>query len=349
MSITKNVFGTLSDGSTAYIYALDNGNGLKAQITNYGGIIKNLFVTDRDNNSVDVVLGRDTLEEYLDNFGFYGAAIGRHANRIADSRFKLGDTVYTVGANEGKNSLHGGNIGFDKKLWSAKEIDGEEPSLELYLESPDMDEGFPGNLKVKLTYTLTKNNSLKINYNAVSDKDTVVNLTNHSYFNLAGHSSGSICNQVLQINSEFYTPNCSECMPTGEILSVMGTPFDFRVPKPIGQDISADFSQIEMFGGYDHNFILDGSGYRLGAVASCPQNGITMKMYTDKPAVQLYTTNGTEKDRACKDAVVYSAHQAFCLETQYYPNSLKFSHFPSPILKAGEVYDFTTEYEFSAN
>lgn len=212
-----------------------------------------------------------------------------------------------------------------------------------------MDEGFPGNLKVKLTYTLTKNNSLKINYNAVSDKDTVVNLTNHSYFNLAGHSSGSICNQVLQINSEFYTPNCSECMPTGEILSVMGTPFDFRVPKPIGQDISADFSQIEMFGGYDHNFILDGSGYRLGAVASCPQNGITMKMYTDKPAVQLYTTNGTEKDRACKDAVVYSAHQAFCLETQYYPNSLKFSHFPSPILKAGEVYDFTTEYEFSAN
>lgn len=349
MSITKNVFGTLPDGNTAYIYTLDNGKGLKAQITNYGGIIKNLFVTDKNANIVDVVLGRDTLDEYLDNFGFYGAAIGRHANRIARARFTLNGATYTVGKNEGENSLHGGNIGFDKKLWSAKEQDSDEPSLILSLTSPDMDEGFPGNLTVQITYTLTKNNSLKIHYSASSDKDTVVNLTNHSYFNLAGHSSGNVCEQVLQINSGFYTPNCAECMPTGEILSVMGTPFDFRIPKPIGQDISADFSQIEMFGGYDHNFILDGCGYRLGAIASCPQNGITMKMYTDKPAVQLYTTNGVEENRVCKDGAVYAVHQAFCLETQYYPNSMQFSHFPSPILKTGETYDFTTEYEFSVN
>lgn len=347
--IKKSEFGKLADGRTAYIYTLDNGRGLKAEITNYGGIIKRLIVNDKNGNPVDVVLGRDTLDEYLNNFGFYGAAIGRHANRIANSQFTIGEQAYTVGANEGKNSLHGGMVGFDKKLWSCEEVADEEPALILSLTSPDMEEGFPGTLSIKMTYTLTKNNSLKINYFAVTDKDTVVNLTNHSYFNLAGHASGSINSQVLQINSSFYTPNCSECMPTGEILSVMGTPFDFRVPKPIGQDIDADFTQIEMFGGYDHNFILDGEGYRLGAVAACPENGITMKMYTDKPAVQLYTTNGVEDGRVCKDNTVYNVHQAFCLETQYYPNSMKFKHFPSPILRAGEEYNFTTEYEFSVN
>ena len=346
MSISKTDFGTMPNGEKAYLFTLDNGNGLKAEITNYGGIVKSLFVNDKNGNPTDVVLGRDSLDEYLNNFGFYGAAIGRHANRIANSEFELNGTVYKVGANEGKNSLHGGIIGFDKKLWSAEAVGGSEPSLILSLTSPDMEEGFPGTLNVKITYTLTKDNALKINYNAVSDKDTVVNLTNHSYFNLAGHASGEMTDQVLQINSSFYTPNCKECMPTGEVLSVMGTPFDFRVPKPIGQDIDADFEQIQMFGGYDHNFVLDGRGYRLGAVASCPSNGITMKMYTDKPAVQLYTTNGVEDGRVCKDNTIYKVHQAFCLETQYFPNSMKFSHYPSPILKKGDTYDFTTSYQF---
>ena len=346
MSISKTDFGTMPNGEKAYLFTLDNGNGLKAEITNYGGIVKSLFVNDKNGNPTDVVLGRDSLDEYLNNFGFYGAAIGRHANRIANSEFVLNGTVYKVGANEGKNSLHGGIVGFDKKLWSAETVDGSEPSLILSLVSPDMEEGFPGTLNVKITYTLTKDNALKINYNAVSDKDTIVNLTNHSYFNLAGHASGEMTEQVLQINSSFYTPNCKECMPTGEVLSVMGTPFDFRVPKPIGQDIDADFEQIQMFGGYDHNFVLDGRGYRLGAVANCPSNGITMKMYTDKPAVQLYTTNGVEDGRVCKDNTIYKVHQAFCLETQYFPNSMKFSHYPSPILKKGDTYDFTTSYQF---
>lgn len=348
MSIEKNVFGTLAGGETVYLFTLDNDNGLKAEITNYGGIIKSLYTKDRNGNYVDVVLGRDSLEEYLDNFGFYGACIGRHANRIANSEFELGGKVYKVGANEGKNSLHGGVNGFDKKLWTVKEANSDECRLVLTYTSADMEEGFPGELTAEVTYTLTKNNSLKIEYKAQSDKDTVVNMTNHSYFNLAGHASGKMTDQVLQINSSFYTPNCSECMPTGEILSVMGTPFDFRVPKPIGQDINADFKQIEMFGGYDHNFVLDSCGYRLGAVASCPKNGITMKMYTDKPAVQLYTTNGVEEGRKCKDGAVYAVHQAFCLETQYFPNSMKYRHYPSPVLKAGEAYNFTTEYAFSA-
>ncbi|MCH5186494.1 MAG: galactose mutarotase [Oscillospiraceae bacterium] len=349
MSVSKDLIGTTKDGEEVYIIKLDNGKGLSAEVLNYGGIIKNLYFTAADGKKIDVVLGRDSLEEYLDNYGFYGAAIGRYANRIENSEFEIGGKIYKVGANEGRNSLHGGIFGFDKKVWEAYEGEsGGEPGVEMILESPDMEEGFPGTLKVKMTYTLTKENSLKIEYRAMSDKDTAVNLTNHSYFNLSGHSSGNIYNQVLQINSGFYTPNNKECMPFGEILTVDGTPFDFREPKPIGRDISADFEQINMFGGYDHNFVIDGRGYRLAATAFSPDTGITMKMYTDKPAVQLYTTNGTENGRVCKDGTVYEKHQAFCLETQYFPNSMKYSHYPSPILKAGEEYRFTTEYEFSA-
>lgn len=346
-TVTVDKFGTLPTGEDIDVYTLDNGVGLRAEILTYGGIIKNLYVTDKNGEEVDVVLGRDTLEEYLDNFGFYGAAIGRHANRIANSEFSLNGKTYKVGANEGKNSLHGGNVGFDKKVWDGEKIETQEGvGVALTLVSDDMDEGFSGTLTVVMTYILTKENSLIIRYRAVSDKDTVVNLTNHSYFNLAGHNSGKMTNQILQLNSSFYTPNSSECMPTGEVLSVSGTPFDFRVPKPIGQDIDADFTQIEMFGGYDHNFALDGRGYRLGAVAACVDNGISMQMYTDKPAVQLYTTNGVEDGRVCKDGAVYEKHQAFCLETQFFPNAMSFSHYPSPILLAGDRYKYTTEYKF---
>ena len=196
-----------------------------------------------------------------------------------------------------------------------------------------------------VTYTITSDNAIKIDYKAVSDKDTVVNLTNHAYFNLAGHASGTIDNQILQINSAFYTPNDSECMPTGEVLSVLGTPFDFRVPKPIGQDIDADFEQIEMFGGFDHNFVVEGRGYRLAGAAMCEENGICMEIYTDKPAMQLYTSNGL-KEGTYKDGAKYGVHCGFCLETQYFPNAMAHSHYPSPILKKGEEYSFTTAYKF---
>lgn len=345
MAIAKSVFGETSDGEKVYSYLLDNNNGLSAEIITYGGILKNLYVTDNNGNKTDVVLGRDTMEEYLRNDGYLGALIGRHANRIAKGEFELNGEKYNVGINEGHNSLHGGNIGFDKRIWSAKEIDGEEPSLVLSLVSEDGEEGFPGKLNAEVTYTLTKENAIKISYRAKSDKDTVVNLTNHSYFNLAGHSSGTVDEQVLQINSEFYTPNDNECMPTGEVLSVTGTPFDFRVPKPIGQDIDADFEQIEMFGGYDHNFAINGRGYRLAAIAKCIENGISMEVYTDKPAMQLYTSNGLPEGRY-KNGAKYGVHQAFCLETQYFPNAMAHSHYPSPILKKDEEYIFTTEYRF---
>lgn len=345
MSITKTFFGKTSDGEKVYTYLLDNNNGLSAEIITFGGILKNLYVTDKNGVKTDVVLGRDSMEEYMHNDGYLGALIGRHANRIANGEFVLGNEKYSVGTNEGKNSLHGGNVGFDKRVWTAKEMDGDEPSLELSLVSVDGEEGFPGKLDVTVLYTLTNENAIKIEYRAVSDKDTVVNMTNHAYFNLAGHASGTIDNQLLKINSSFYTPNNNECMPTGEVLSVEGTPFDFRNAKPIGQDINSDFEQIEMFGGYDHNFAIDGRGYRFAAAAKCDENGITMEVYTDKPAMQLYTSNGLGEG-IYKNGARYGVHQAFCLETQYFPNAMAHSHYPSPILKKGEKYNFTTEYRF---
>jgi aldose 1-epimerase len=345
MSITKNSFGTTPSGEKVFAYQLSNDNGLSAEILTYGGIVKNLYVTDKNGVKTDVVLGRNTLEDYLHNEGYLGALIGRHANRISKGTFELNGKQYNVGINEGANSLHGGNIGFDKRVWSAEEKDGAEPALILTLISEDGEEGFPGKLNVTVTYTLTKENALKINYKAISDKDTVVNLTNHAYFNLAGHASGTIDNQYLQINASFYTPNDSECMPTGEVLSVNGTPFDFRTEKKIGTDINSDFEQTALFGGYDHNFAIDGRGYRAAAVARCEENGIKMEVYTDKPAMQLYTSNALPQG-IYKDGAEYRIHQAFCLETQYFPNAMAHSHYPSPILRKNEEYNFTTEYRF---
>lgn len=344
MAITKKEFGTTTSGEKIYTYTLSNGT-ITAEIITYGGILKNLYVPDKNGNATDVVLGRETLEDYLHNDGYLGALIGRHANRIAEGKFTIKGREYNVGINEGKNSLHGGNMGFDKKVWSVVEYDGAEPSIALAIVSEDGEEGFPGRLSVVVTYTITKDNALKIKYRAKSDKDTVVNMTNHAYFNLAGHDSGDISKQVLQINSAFYTPNDDECMPTGEILSVMGTPFDFRLPKPIGQDIDADFDQIQMFSGYDHNFAILGTGYRFAASASCEENGIVMEVYTDKPGMQLYTANGLNEGNY-KGGARYGKHNAFCLETQYFPNGMKHTHFPSPMLGAWQEYNFTTEYRF---
>lgn len=360
MAITKSDFGKTPDGEQVYVYTLDNGT-ISAEILNYGGIIKNLCVPDRNGNMVDVVLGRDTLEGYLQNDGYLGALIGRYANRIANSRFELNGERYELEMNEGNNCLHGGNIGFDKKVWGVEEKDGEEPSLILTLTSPDGDEGFPGNLDVTVTYTLTKKNALVINYKAVSDKDTVVNLTNHSYFNLAGHDSGPIYDQIINIDAFFYTPNDEDCIPTGEILPIENTPFFLWGFYPIGEKLKMEHEQLKLFGGFDHNFPLRRRSYFYkdtdveadekhwnyypAAFAYCKETGISMTMLTDKPGVQLYTANGL-KEGKYKNGAKYGKHHAFCLETQYFPNSMEFAHFPSPVLKAGEEYNFTTEYRF---
>jgi len=348
MAITKSLFGTMPDGERVYSYLLDNENGLSAEIISLGGIIRRLCVKDRNGKDVDIVLGRDTLEDYLKNDGYIGALIGRHANRIKKGEFELNGEKFNVSINEGANSLHGGTTGFDAKVWEAT-ITGRKsvPELTLTLLSQDGEEGFPGKMVVTVTYAIHPDNTFSIRYRARADKDTLCNLTNHSYFNLAGYDSGRVYEQVLQINSGFYTPNDSECMPTGEILSVTGTPFDFRAPKPIGQDIDADFPQTKAVGGYDHNYMIAGRGFRKAAAASCEKTGITMEVFTDQPAMQLYTANalpeGVHKDGSA-DAPV---HGAFCLETQCVPNAMEFSHYPGPILRKDELYMTVTDFKFT--
>ncbi len=339
--IKKQLFGTINN-QDVFIYTLDNGNGLKAEILSYGGIIKSLAY-----NGIDVVLGRDTLNDYLNNEGYFGALIGRNANRIEGAAFSLNGKNYTLAKNDGNNNLHGGNKGFDSKIWDCEELDMQEPQLTLHLISPDGEEGFPGTAEIQVTYTLTQENSLKIHYEAACDQDTVLNLTNHTYFNLNGHESGSVENHSMQINASFYTPNTPECFPNGEILSVEGTAFDLRAPKKLKNGFESKHPQIMLFDGYDHNFVLDGCGYRLAAIAIGDKTGICMETYTDQPGVQLYTGNGINAATTCKQGCKYAPHHAFCLETQVFPNALKFAHFPSSICPAGIKYDTCTEYKFS--
>lgn len=347
MSITKKSFGFMPDGREVFLYTLDNNKNLRAEIINYGGIIKSLFVKDKNGEYKDVVLGRDTIEEYLSNDGCYGALVGRVCNRIYRGKFNIGNNSYSVGINNGKNSLHGGKKGFDKYLWEAVEKDDENnPQLVLSILSKDNDEGYPGNLDVVVTYTISENDGLVIHYEAVSDKDTIVNLTNHSYFNLNGIGNENIYDMDMQLNCSFYTPNTDECMPYGEILSVKNTPFDFLEWKKVGQDINSDYEQLKMFGGYDHNLVIDGLGFRKAGELKSDKTGICMEFYTDKPGVQLYTGNCINEEKVCKNKLVYKKHEALCLETQYFPNSTSYSHYPSPILKANQKYDFTTEYRF---
>ena len=292
MSVSERKFGVLQTGETVKIFHLENKSGAYAEVTDFGAILVKVCVPDKDGTLTDVVLGYDDLASYEVNGCFFGSTIGRNGNRIGGAKFSVNGKEVVLAQNENDNNLHSGPDGFEKKLWKVAEISDDKNSVIFNRISPDGENGFPGEFDVSVKYEFTEDNELRIHYQGICDEPTVANMTNHSYFNLAGHASGTIDNQILQINSEFYTPNDSECMPTGEVLSVMGTPFDFRAPKPIGQDINADFEQIEMFGGYDHNFAISGRGYRLCAIAKCLENGITMEVYTDKPGVQLYTSNG---------------------------------------------------------
>lgn len=347
MAVEKSFFGKC-DEIEIYQYTMSNSGGMTVSVIDRGATIRSIIVPDKAGNMVDVALAYDKAESYKVNAEYFGNAIGRYANRLEDAQFEIGGKAYNVGKNNGRNSLHGGGAsGFDKKTWAVEIVSEEvEPELKFTLFSPDGDGGYPGNLNVEISYKLTKDNSLVINYKAASDADTVLNLTNHSYFNLAGHSSGDIDNQILQLNCSFFTPNTDECMPYGEILSVKGTPFDFTTPKKFGEAFAQEHEQTQRFKGFDHNFVIDGRGYRLFAVAENPENGICMECFTDKPGVQLYS--GCSLDcKDGKDGASYGFHGAFCLETQYFPNSMKYSHYPCPILKANDKYDFTTEYKFS--
>lgn len=345
----KKVFGTLKDGTEVFLYSFTNHSRMTMEVTELGAALVNLLVPDRDGTLRDVVLGYDTPQEYLGHDCYFGTVIGRSGNRIDKARFRIGDKVYQLPVNDNENNLHSGPDGYEKRVWSVEEIDEAKNSIRFGLMSPDGDQGFPGNLKISVTYTLTEDNEVVLHYEGEADADTVVNMTNHSYFNLAGHDSGSIESHFLQINAQAYTPvRDNQAIPTGEIAPVEGTVFDFRVSKPIGQDIQADCEQLHFVGGYDHNFVLsDRTGeIKKMAEAYCAESGIAMEAFTDCCGMQFYAGNAI-KDQKGKKGASYKKRDGFCLESHYYPNAVNQANFPSPILKAGEHYNSITSYRFS--
>lgn len=351
MNITKELFGILSDGREVYAYTLVNQNKMKVKIMNYGGAILEIRVADRYGCFTDVIGGYDCLESYVGGDGYQGALIGRVGNRICDGVFTLDGKTYTLAVNNGKNHLHGGNVGFDSKLWDAEARDGEEPELVLSYTSPDGEEGYPGNLEVTVTYKLTSDNGLSINYKAVTDKKTVINLTNHSYFNLSGCANGNVLDHTLFLDADTFLPTDETLIPTGELRSVEGTPFDFRTPKKIGEDIGSDYSAVKIAGGYDHclNFRGGCSGkVERRAELYDEKSGRVMTVYTDQPCVQFYTANFLSNEKYPMKCGFKQVPKSFvCLETQHMPDSINHPNFTNTVLDAGEVYDFTTVYKFS--
>lgn len=346
MAILKEVFGHTKNGEQVDLYTLTNDWGMSVRIMTLGGTIVSVKVPDRNNSFSDVVLGYDDVQSYENGTTFFGALIGRHANRIGNAEFELNGKVYKLAKNNGENHLHGGDCGFDKKVWNAEVKDN---SLVLTYTSPDLEENYPGTLEVRVTYTLTNDNSIEINYHAVSDKDTVVNLTNHSYFNLSGHASGTIKDHKVKIDADKFTPNDANCLPTGEIRSVEGTPMDLRTLTPVSVGLESGYEQIKLAAGYDHNFVLNVSGKKPEKFAEVydDKTGRCMEAFTTMPGVQFYTGNFVGGSLMGKGATKYHDHDGLCLETQYFPNAMMHKNFPSPVLKAGEVYNHTTIYRFS--
>ncbi|MFN8443128.1 MAG: aldose epimerase family protein [Caldilineaceae bacterium] len=348
MKLSKEAFGKTQDGTPVDLYTLSNDNGMTVKITNYGGIITHILTPDKNGNAGDVTHGFDTLDEYLAFNPFFGALCGRYANRIGDAKFKIGRKEYTLAQNNGKNHLHGGLVGFDKKVWDARGF--RTPSsvgVKLTYLSKDGEEGYPGNLSVTVTYSLSNQNALKIDYFATTDAPTVLNLTNHAYFNLAG--TGDILGHVMMLNADSYTPTDAGQIPTGKIASVAGTPLDFRTPIPIGARIETESEDLKYGMGYDHNWVVNGKPgqLRLAAVVTETTTGRKMEVLTTQPGIQLYTGNVLD-GRAKGKGQTYGRRSAFCLETQHFPDSPNQPKFPSTLLKPGEFYNETTVYRFSA-
>ncbi len=323
---------------------------MEVAITNFGAIVVALKAPGRGGQFADVVLGFDSLDGYLKEHPYFGAIIGRYGNRIAKGRFKLNGVEYKLATNNGENHLHGGIKGFDKVVWAARDVSTPQaPALELRYTSKDGEEGYPGNLDVTVIYTLTEGNELRIDYSATTDKDTVVNLTNHSYFNLAGEGNGDILGHEMMINADAFTPVDAGLIPTGELKKVEGTPFDFRKPAAIGARINADDPQIRYGKGYDHNFVLNrkGGGLELAARVAEPKSGRVMEVLTTEPGIQFYSGNFLDGSVKGKGGKAYQHRYGFCLETQHFPDSPNKPNFPSTVLKPGGKYQTTTVYRFS--
>ena len=348
--IKKEPFGKTKDGQAVDLYTFSNASGMEVRAMTYGGIILSIKVPDRNGKFDDVTLGFDSLEPYLANSTYFGALIGRYGNRIGKARFKLDGKEYKLAVNNGPNALHGGLKGFDKVIWQAESFDKPEGvGVVFRYTSPDGEEGYPGTLQVLVTYTLTDKNELTLDYHATTDKATPVNLTNHAYFNLAGPGVRDILDHQMMINADNTTPVDITLIPTGEIKSVEGTPFDFRKPTAIGARIDANDQQIKYGPGYDHNFVLNrkGEGLSLAARVVEPTTGRVMEVSTTEPAVQFYTGNFLDGTLTGKGGHVYKRRYAFCLETQHFPDSPNKPSFPSTIVKPGETYTSKTVYAFS--
>jgi aldose 1-epimerase len=346
--ISHKPFGKMPDGTPVDLYTLRNRHGMEVKITNYGGIVVSISVPDRNGELADVVLGYDNLEGYLKESPFFGAMVGRYGNRIANAKFSLDGKEYKLPVNNGPNCLHGGLKGFDKVVWQAKSLATPEgPALELSYTSKDGEEGFPGNLSVTAVYALTDDNGLKLEYTATTDKDTVVNLTQHSYFNLAG--KGDILNHEVMIHADKFTPTDKNLIPTGELKPVQGTPFDFRKPTAIGARINEDDEQLKMAGGYDQNWVINKPAGKLGLMARVfePTTGRVLEVLSTEPGMQFYTGNFLNGKITGKGGWVYKARSAFCMEPQHFPDSPNHPEFPSVVLRPGQEYHNTIIYRFS--
>lgn len=348
MGISSRKSGRFLDGKEIIIYTLENVEELKAEICNLGATVLSLYVPDRNGVCQDVVLGFEQLESYFENKQFFGSIIGRHANRIGDACFELNGIRYELAKNDGSNHLHGGPKGFHKTVWESEILKKDEECLVFRYFSKDGEENYPGNLKVEVTYSLTPDKGLQIDYYAISDADTVVNLTNHCYFNLSGHGSSDILKHEFLIQADYFTPIDQSCLPIGEISSVAGTPMDLRCRKNIINELESGDEQIIKGKGFDHNFVLNSNGnlQQKAAEVFDPVSGRHMEVYTTKPGLQFYSGNHLAGADPGKDGTIYKKWSGFCLETQYFPNAMKCRNFPSPILKKGQEYQHTTIYKF---
>lgn len=349
-AVVKSSFGKMPDGTAVDLYTLTNSKGTELKITNYGATITSLKVADKQGNMADVVLGFDSLQGYLQQgVPYFGSIVGRYGNRIANAKFTLDGQTYQLAANDGPNHLHGGTKGYDKVVWEAEEVDsGEGASLKLHYLSKDGEEGYPGNLNIDVTYTLTDEDELKIDYKATTDKATIVNLTNHAYFNLSGNLGESILDHKVMINADRFVPVDKTLIPTGELKPVAGTPFDFTSPTALGKRIDAADEQLTRGKGYDHAWVLKGQAGTMNLAATVyePNSGRFMEVFTTEPGIQLYTGNFLDGSLSGKGST-YKHRTGFCLETEHFPDSPNQPSFPSVVLSPGETYSTQTTYKFS--
>ncbi len=343
-TIKCNEFGCTVKGEQAHIYTMTNENGMSASVTDYGAALVKLEVPDNAGNLRDVVLGYDDVGGYEQCDGAFGAAVGRSANRIGGATFTIQEKTYTLDKNDHGNNLHSGMDFYHKRIWTVdKKEDGK---IEFVLQSPDGDQGYPGALAMHVTYELTEDNELRLIYDAVPDADTVINMTNHSYFNLDGHKSGDVLDEIVTLDADYYTKADSESIPTGEFVDVTGTPMDFRAPRVLGDGIYEDYEALRFGNGYDHNWVLKNDGkFVKVAQAVSKKSGIVMEVWTDLPGIQMYTANFVNHEPG-KDGAVYESRQAVCFETQYFPDAVHHENFASPICKKGVPYHTVTSYKF---